>query len=822
MVINERIVSNGGEYVQKHSAIQNWCKKFHDVWNRTDRLFLLVRSTDDYYKQPIKLRLPLIFYLGHLPCFSWLQIRNLNKVNDSIDKIYDQIFERGVDPEVETGIVKHGHSSQFSTDSKNEENYWRSFSVTSVLDYKTKVRAKLINILTSANLDFNDIQTLNILNIALEHEMLHQETLMYMFVQLPIESLRLNIIHENDLHKSASPHVSSLPDNTWVILPGGQTSLGKPYGDHIERYSFGWDNEFPCESAYIPTFEMQSHSIRNGDFLQFIMDDGYTTSDWWDTKIFQWITTSDIRHPATWVLNEGSYRVNFILQRNVPIECVLDHPVLVSQVEAKAYCRWLSTKTGESIDLPTEAEWVYAMWDWSDCVHDGALAKDSNIDFRHLHTMPVCSSSSDKKCLQWQGSAFEWTSSVFRPFSGYRGSLPTYPGYSSDFFDNQHFVLLGASFATNSALIRRSFRNWFQDTYRYVFATFRCVKRINPVDHLLTELDRKAIITSLKNSNHRKIPSEYLYDTYGSTIYSLITQLNEYYLYRQEFQLLEQRSNDIKSTIVKHSNRSSSTIHLIELGCGDGGKIQTLLKPWIQSKNDIPFQYHPVDISQCAIDSLVQLLEKAFGKDIIQHYISPVCSTFDEMYKRLQIDFEGIRVVMLMGSTIGNFSSFGPTNIKNGHDAPVMKLLSSIRQNLQVGDWFVCAFDMCKNIKTLIQAYDDTKGVTAAFNYNLLARLNRELNFNFDINNYRHHVTYNPLKREMESWLLSLKSQIITDNQGFTMELQAYDAIQTELSAKYIYEDIQALMEKNSMRIIECVSTDDEQLPYTICLAQMV
>jgi len=808
--------------VETHLPVEDWRKKFRDVWNQTDELFSLLRSTDDYYKQPIKLRLPLIFYLGHLPCFSWLQFRNIDKDSQPIDKLYDQIFERGVDPDVETGVVKHNHSSQFSIDTTNEEKYWRSFSVASVNDYKRKVRAKLIDILTNINLDLNDIQILNILNIALEHEMLHQETMLYMFIHLPIESLRLDITYEDEFYRSL--HISSLPDNNWVFLPGGQTSLGKSYDVPINEYSFGWDNEFPCESAYISPFEMQSHPIRNGDFLQFVVNNGYTTSDWWDTKVFQWITTSDIRHPATWVFNEGSYQVNFILQRHIPIEQVFDHPVLVSQVEAKAYCRWLSNKTGEHIGLPTEAEWVYAMWDWSDCLKTGAFVKNANINFRRFHTTSVCSNVSNKQCLQWQGSAFEWTSSSFRPFKNYRGSLPTYPGYSSDFFDNQHFVVLGASFATNLALVRRSFRNWYQDTYRYVFATFRCVKRIEQIDHSLTEIDRKAIIASLTNTDHRRISSEYLYDTYGSMIYSLITQLKEYYLFKQEFELLKRRSNDIKSTIVNHSkccNGSLSTIHLIELGCGDGGKIETLLKPWIETRNDTPFVYHPVDISKCAIDLLVQLLEKSFGKDIIQQHVSPVCSTFDEIYKRFQIDFQGIRVVMLMGSTIGNFSSFSSTNIKYGNDAPVMKLLSSIRQNLQVGDWFVCAFDMCKNPQTLIRAYDDSKGVTAAFNYNLLARLNRELNFNFDINNYRHHVTYNPFKREMESWFISLNSQTITDHQGFNLKLQPYDAIQTELSAKYIYEDIQVLMEKNSMRIIDCFWTEDEKLPYAICMAQM-
>ncbi|CAF3392448.1 unnamed protein product [Rotaria sp. Silwood2] len=803
------------------SDITYWHEKFNRIWKRSDWIFSMLRSTDDYYKQPIKLRLPLIFYLGHLPCFTWAQFHHLNNVNDIIDQKFDKIFVRGVDPDVETSIVKHSHSSQFSTDTKIEEEYWRSFTVQSVIDYKNNVRIKLINILSNGHLDFNDIKTLNILNISAEQEMLHQETLMHLFVKLPIESLQLNSINEYDFFQR-NP-ISSLSNNTWIMFPGGQTSLGKPHSDDISTFTFGWDNEFPCESVYVSVFEMQSHPIRNGDFLQFILDNGYTTSDWWDKNVFTWITQSNIRHPSTWTIHENSYQVNFVLQRNIPLEFVFDHPVLVSQVEAKAYCRWISTKTGEEIELPTEAEWIHALWDLSNCIRSALTTNNCNINFHHLHTLPVCSNNNEK--LQWQGSAFEWTSSIFRPFSGYRSALPTYPGYSADFFDNHHFVLLGGSFATDSTLIRRTFRNWYQDRYQYAFATFRCVKRVNHIDSKLTKIDHDDIVAALSNTEHRRIASKYFYDAQGSSIYTQITQLDEYYPFAQELKLLCQRANDIKSTIIHHSNilnNSSSTIHFIELGCGDGKKVETWLTPWITSSDDISFVYHPVDISQHAIDSLVQLLKKTFNENTIEKHVKPICSTFENMYTKINTDIMGIQVVMLMGSTIGNFSSYDRNHVKYGEDAPVMQLLRLIRQNLRIGDWFICAFDMCKDTATMIRAYNDSKGVTAAFNINLLARLNRELNFNFNLNNYQHYALYNPLYRQMESWLLCLNHETVTDQQGFTMNLQPYDAIHTELSTKYTREDIESLMEKNSMKIIECFITDDHRFPYCLCMAQMI
>ncbi|CAF3847898.1 unnamed protein product [Rotaria sordida] len=343
--------------------------------------------------------------------------------------------------------------------------------------------------------------------------------------------------------------------------------------------------------------------------------------------------------------------------------------------------------------------------------------------------------------------------------------------------------------------------------------------RINHIDNKLTQIDHDAIVATLR-----------------SAIYTQITQLDEYYPSAQELKLLYQRVNDIKSTIIYHSNfenYSSSTIHFIELGCGGGKKVEAWLTPWINSIDDISIVYHPVDISivyhpvdisivyhpvdisivyhpvdisQHAIDSLIQLLKKTFNENIIEQHIKPVCSTFENMYTKINTDIMGIQVVMLMGCIIGNFSSYDQKNIKYSEDAPVMQLLRLIRQNLRIGDWFICTFDLYKNTTTMIRAYNDSKGVTAAFSINLLARLNRELNFNFNLNNYQHYGLFNQLYRQIKS---------------FTMNLQPYDAIQTELSAKYT-QDIELLMKNNSMRIIECFITDDHQFPYCLCMVQMI
>lgn len=801
----------------RKSPSNEWCNKFNNLWKRSDWLFTFLRSTDDYYRQPIKLRLPLIFYLGHLPCFAWYQFRFLPNVSQTIDVVFDELFQRGVDPDVQTGETSHQHSSRHSTDDTVEYEYWKTFTVQAVNEYKLKVRVEITRVLMNGHIDFSDINVLNILNVAYEHELLHQETLLYLFAQLPKEALEISMINQSKV--SAQSVRLPLSENHWVSMDSGHTTLGKQYNSSVDSYSYGWDNEFPTDVSYLSDFEIQSHPVRIGDYLDFVLDGGYSNRQWWNDQVFEWFNKSNISLPASWIFDGESYRINFLLQRDIPIEYVLDHPVLVSQDEARAYCRWLSDKTGTFIELPTEAEWIYAVWDSSICMTEALINENCNVSFRYLHTLPIPAATENK--LQWNGSAFEWTSSLFRPFSGYQGDLPSYPGYSSDFFDDKHYVLLGGSFATDLALIRRTFRNWYQHDYRYAFTTFRCVRRTGHTDDPLQETDRQTIIQSLTSGPYRSISCHYLYDAHGSAIYERITQLEEYYLYNQELKLLENQAVEIYRTVLENSPRNG-TLRLIELGCGDGSKTEKLLLPWIRSKENISFIYHPVDISQHAIDVLVNRLKRTFGEKLIEQFVQPICSTFEETYSKLSIEPHDTKIVALLGSTIGNFSLIDENQVKFGENSHMMKFMRSIRSTLRNGDWFFCGMDLCKNLKTMIDAYSDSKGVTAAFNYNLLRRLNRELNFDFELKNFQHHALYNPVLHRMESWLISTKKQTVTDNKGFSMVLKPYEPILTEVSIKFTEEDISQLMTLNCLKIVKCFHVDYHHLPYCFCVAQAV
>ena len=154
------------------------------------------------------------------------------------------------------------------------------------------------------------------------------------------------------------------------------------------------------------------------------------------------------------------------LFEDVPFESAADWPVVASWAEAAAYARWRSAR------LPTEAEWHRAA--------EGAPRDQGNVDFRHGSPLPVGShpeGASRHGVLELVGNGWEWTATPFAPFPGFV-PLARYPGYSADFFDGAHFVLLGGSWATDEALLRPSFRNWFQPHYPYVFSKFRCARSL--------------------------------------------------------------------------------------------------------------------------------------------------------------------------------------------------------------------------------------------------------------------------------------------------------------------------------------------------------
>jgi ergothioneine biosynthesis protein EgtB len=425
------------------------------AWERSD-LVLGLLTRDAWLERPIALRQPCIFYLGHLPAFAWNQVWRGVLGRPSFNPEFDRLFERGIDP-----VGDEYTPASVAWPSESE-----------VLGYRDRVREALRE-------SFDDVAALagrdpladrgRIYQLAIEHELMHHETLLYMFHQL------------DDRYKKRP---SWLPPLTrrgaaaggTVRIPGGRVTLGASF----ERLPFGWDNEFPEHQVEVAPFAMDTTPVRNAEFGEFVARGGYARRELWTDDAWAWKERAAVRHPTFWTEagKGGTCRTLFGV---VGLEEAGDWPAYVSGAEAQAYARW------RGLDLPTEAEFHRAAFGtpggevrehpWG----DGAPCPDhGSLGFRDWAPTPVGSHPAGASAWgvhELVGNGWEWTSSVFEPYPGFAAYARTYPGYSADFFDGKHYSMLGASWATDGALVRRSFRNWFQPHYPYVFAKFRCVSR---------------------------------------------------------------------------------------------------------------------------------------------------------------------------------------------------------------------------------------------------------------------------------------------------------------------------------------------------------
>jgi gamma-glutamyl hercynylcysteine S-oxide synthase len=435
------------------SVQQSLLARIVEARRRSDELFDLVR-TEFLYERPIPERHRIVFYLGHLEAFDWNLLHENVFGLKSFHPELDRLFAFGIDP------VGGGLPSDQPSD-------WPRLET--VRDYVRKIRSELDDKLEDESQhrpksrDENSLETM--LNVAIEHRLMHLETLAYMLHQLPINQ---------KIKQSSSPDRVTTPIvHRMIGIPTGTATLGLSRNQEI----FGWDNEFETSTTRVPAFEIDQYMVTNRQYLDFMAAGGYHSRSFWTDADWQWKTSQRISHPVFWKRSgeQWLYRTMF---DEVPLP--LDWPVYVSQAEAAAFARW----AGKS--LPTEQEWHRAaygtphgeeqFYPWGDETQDSRFG---NFDFQRWDPAPVNASPDGASAFGVHGmlgNGWEWTSTPFGPFPGFE-SFSFYRGYSADFFDGKHFVMKGGSARTAACMLRPTFRNWFQAHYQYVYAGFRCVRR---------------------------------------------------------------------------------------------------------------------------------------------------------------------------------------------------------------------------------------------------------------------------------------------------------------------------------------------------------
>ena len=363
----------------------------------TDSLWDLLRP-GTLPQRPIPDRHRLIFYLGHLEAFDWNLIARRTLGLNSFHPTFDQLFEFGIDPEPGT------HPQDSPQDWPAEAGIRR---------YHRRTRETLDRVIENA--------PPQIVHAAVEHRLMHAETLAYLFHHLPYDA--------KVLPARQTPSSRHAILNPLIDIPGGQALLGQAGGG-----VFGWDNEFSRHTVEVPAFQCRQYKITNGEYLQFV--------------------NSGAPAPHFWLQAHGEWFYRGMFQL-LPLP--LDSPVYVTQKQAATYAAW----AGHT--LLTEAQFHR--------VADTIPSAPGNYNFAHWDPVAVNQPGTSPLI----GNGWELTRTPFAPFPGF-SPFPFYPGYSADFFDGQHFVLKGASPRTAACFLRPSFRNWFRADYPYAYATFRTVQ----------------------------------------------------------------------------------------------------------------------------------------------------------------------------------------------------------------------------------------------------------------------------------------------------------------------------------------------------------
>ena len=275
------------------------------------------------------------------------------------------------------------------------------------------------------------------------------------------------------------------------------------------------------------------------------------------------------------------------------------------------------------------------------------------------------------------------------------------------------------------------------------------------------------------SENQKYLPSRYFYDAEGDKIFQAIMKMPEYYLTNSEYEIFSTQAEQILSEL----NLNGGKFDLVEFGAGDGFKTRILIERLLGA--GARFRYIPIDISGNVLNTLKSEFQKSFPnlEILIEN------AEYFEALKNINSKSENPKVVLFLGSSIGNF----PEERTN-------RFLTALHEVLNPGDYTLIGFDLKKNPKTILDAYNDKQGITKAFNLNLLKRINRELDADFDLEAFDHYPFYDPETGFAKSYIVSLKKQTVKINAlSKEFSFEAGEPIHTEISRKYSIKQIETL-----------------------------
>ncbi|THD65001.1 ergothioneine biosynthesis protein EgtB [Phenylobacterium sp.] len=614
-------------------------------------------------------------------------------------------------------------------------------SLNDVIAYRAHVDAGMGQLLTQPLAE----GLVPLLDLGLAHEEQHQELILmdilHLFAQSPLQPA-----YAPPRHAPAGVAPDPLK---FVGFEGGLVEIG-----HAPGAGFAFDNEGPRHRVWLEPFELADRLVTNAEWLAFIADGGYRRSELWLSEGWAQAQAEGWIAPLYWQQDAAGAWSAMGLHGLRPIDptAPVSH---VSFYEAEAYATWAGAR------LPTEAEWEHAAQGLSvagNFAGSGRLAAGAPPPGSGLRQM--------------FGDLWEWTRSAYAPYPGFKPEAGAVGEYNGKFMAGQ-FVLRGGACVTPTGHTRASYRNFFYPQQRWMFSGLRLARDGAPGAGASVTGEFEADVLTGLSRPQKTVPPKYFYDAEGSRLFEAITELPEYYPTRTEIALLSRVAPEIAQLI-------SPDAALVEFGSGASVKTRILLDAAPQIA-----VYAPIDISGAALDEA----SLAIRRDYPGLTVAPLLEDFTRAIV-LPHEAQGRPVTgFFPGSTIGNFTP-----------DEAQAFLESARALLGVGSRFLVGIDVVKDPEILVAAYDDAAGVTAAFNKNLLTRINRELGGDFDPDAFVHRAIWNAVDSRIEMHLQSLEDQRVRVA-GRVFRFAAGETIHTENSAKFTVDRFAGLAEKAGWRL---------------------
>jgi 5-histidylcysteine sulfoxide synthase/putative 4-mercaptohistidine N1-methyltranferase len=428
-----------GTIEEKRAEIKEY---FLQTYELDEKLFDLLKNKDYLYKQPNRLRHPLIFYYGHTATFFMNKLNVSNIVSKRVNKNFESIFAIGVD--------------EMSWDDLNKENYsWPTYEETKA--YRDEVKELILDLID--NIEFtmpiNWESPMWIILMGIEHENIHIETSSVLLRELDIKYLK-----EEELFEYCNEFSEEYPKNELLEVKAGTVVLEKNYENPV---FYGWDNEFAFHKATIKDFKASKYLVSNGEFLEFVKEGGYSKLHYFSKDGLKWLDFTQAKYPTFWIKKDGKYYLREI-NRVVPLP--LNYPVDINVYEAEAFCKYKSEKLGFEVRLPSEDEY-YRLNDFVK-----AQEKEANIGLKYFNQTPVDKYKMDD-FYDVVGNVWQWSITPTYPFDGFK-THPAYDDFTTPTFDDRHALMKGGSFISLGNEILRSARYAFRKHF-FQHAGFRYV-----------------------------------------------------------------------------------------------------------------------------------------------------------------------------------------------------------------------------------------------------------------------------------------------------------------------------------------------------------